>query len=207
VDFNMLAGQRYHSKFQVREQHDRALLTEHLELHVLELPKLGEALARNDEPELALWGKFLSATTDAEIEALAKEHPVLKQAKEALETLSDDPSARTRAEMREMAQISYRLDMGKAWRDGLTEGEAKGRAEGEAKGRTEGEAKGRAEGEAKGRAEGEAKGRAEILRKLLALKFGDLPEHVTLRLAGANEADLDQWLERALAASTLHEVL
>jgi hypothetical protein len=97
--------------------------------------------------------------------------------------------------------------MGMAWRDGLTVGEAKGGAEGDGMGRTEGEATGRTAGEAKGRAEGEAKGRAEILRKLLALKFGDLPEHVTLRLAGANEADLDQWLERALAASTLHEVL
>jgi hypothetical protein len=186
---------------------------------VLELPKLDEALDRNDEPNLVLWGRFLSATTDAELDTLAIENPVLKQAKEALETLSDDPSARVQAEMREMALLSYKLDMGKVWHDGVAKGEARGRAEGEARGRAEGEARGRAEGEARGRAEGEARGRAEgeargraegkeeTLRGLLSLKFGDLPEAAARRLENATEAELDRCLQRLLTAGTLEEVL
>ena len=52
------------------------------------------------------------------------ENPVLKQAKDALERLSADPEARLRAEQREMALISYELDVSKAWREGRTAGGA-----------------------------------------------------------------------------------
>ena len=69
-----------------RTKDDRDLGHAHqLELHVLELPRLATACDRNDEPELARWCRFFSATTDAELDELAMENPTLKQAKEALE--------------------------------------------------------------------------------------------------------------------------
>ncbi len=46
------------------------------------------------------------------------QNPVLRQAKDALDRLSADDEARMRAEQREMAQISYELDMGVVWREG-----------------------------------------------------------------------------------------
>jgi hypothetical protein len=52
------------------------------------------------------------------------EHPVLKQAKEALDELSNDPAAWERAEQREMSLIAYHLGMGGARREGITEGKA-----------------------------------------------------------------------------------
>ena len=61
--------------------------------------------------------------------------PVLQQAKDALDRLSADPQARVLAEQRELALISYRLDMNMMREEGRTEGEARGRAEGEARGR------------------------------------------------------------------------
>ena len=61
--------------------------------------------------------------------------PVLQRAKDALDRLSADPEARMLAEQREMALISYHLDMTEARKQGLAEGEARGRAEGEARGR------------------------------------------------------------------------
>ena len=73
---------------------------------------------------LAAWGKFLAAASDQDLEALAMQHPVIKQAKAALEHLSADPDARLRAEQREMALISYELDLGKAHTEGRTEGKA-----------------------------------------------------------------------------------
>ena len=71
---------------------------------------------------LAAWGKFLAAASDGELEALAMQYPVLKQAKLALEDLSADPEARLRAEQREMALLSYELDVSKAHDEGRAEG-------------------------------------------------------------------------------------
>jgi predicted transposase/invertase (TIGR01784 family) len=129
TSFPMLVGRRFHSVFEARERHDGELLSEQLEVHVLELPKLGHGFASNDEPNLVLWGKFLAATTDAELDALAMEDPVLKQAKEALEGLSADPLARMRAEQRETALMAYRLGIGTAWHEGKAEGRVEGKAE------------------------------------------------------------------------------
>jgi flagellar biosynthesis/type III secretory pathway protein FliH len=66
---------------------------------------------------------------------------------------------------------------------------------------------GRAEGKAEGRAEGKAEGKAESLRKLLTLKFGDVPQPVLHRLANASEAELDRFTERLLSAATIDEAL
>lgn len=185
TDFNELDSARFHSTFRVQEAHDHSPLTEQLEIHLVELPKL--PLATFDEPDLVLWAKFLAAGSDEELESLAMNSPVIKQATEALDRLSADPQARALAEQRELALISYQLDLGKVHAQGKEEG--------------------RAEGEAKGMAEGEAKGKAETLRKLLSLKFGQLPESASLRLAAANQTDIDRWLERVLTANSLDDVL
>ena len=107
------------------------------------------------------------------------QHPVLKQAKDALEELSDDPKARMQAEMREMALISYKLGLGAAREEGLEQGKVRGRAE----------------------------GKAELLRKLLMFKFGALPEVVTTRLEKESEAQLDEWFEAAVSATRLEDIL
>jgi predicted transposase/invertase (TIGR01784 family) len=129
ANFALSADQRFHSIFRAQEQHTGQCLSDQLEIHFLELPKLDSAPDRNDEPNLLLWGKFLSATNDAALEQLALEHPVLKQAKEALDQLSDDPAAWERAEQREMSLIAYHLGMGGARREGIAEGKAEGKAE------------------------------------------------------------------------------
>jgi len=128
TNFKELEGDQFHSLFRVQEVHGQRELTDHLELHLVELPKLGEAIRKKEEPELVGWAKFLTATTDEELTALAMKDPVLQQAKDALDRLSADPAARVYAQQREMALISYRLDLGAAHRQGLEEGEARGRA-------------------------------------------------------------------------------
>jgi hypothetical protein len=70
---------------------------------------------------------------------------------------------------------------------------------------------GRAEGEAKGRAEGQAQGRAEGLRKLLQLRFGELPAALSARIDAAVEHGdteaLDRWVERVLSAKDAAETV
>jgi predicted transposase/invertase (TIGR01784 family) len=190
TNFIELAGQRFHSIFALREVRDAAPLTEHLEMHLLELPKLREALERNDEPTLVAWARFLTATADEDLETLAMEHPVLKQAKDALDRLSADPDARVRAEQREMALFSYELGLSRAHRDGMEKGLEQGIEQ----------------GVEKGLEQGRVQGKAELLQRLLTLKFGSLPADVAGRVAGATDEELASWADRVLLASTLESV-
>jgi predicted transposase/invertase (TIGR01784 family) len=204
TDFVELAGARFHSVFQARERDGDELLTDHLELHFVELPKLlaQPAKARADEPSLMGWCRFLSATQDEELELLATQDPMLKQAKHALEQLSADPVARLQAEHREMSLLMWEASAAKGREEGREEGRAEGREEGRAEGREEG----RAEGREEGRAEGQSQAKLAWLQKLLALKFGALPPEVVHRLSQAPEASLDEWSERLIVASTLDDV-
>jgi hypothetical protein len=89
---------------------------------------------------------------------------------------------------------------------GRAQGQAEGRAQGQAEGRAQGQAEGRAQGQAEGRAQGQAEGQAEICSRLLAHKFGPLPEEVQLRIRGATPEQLLAWSERILDASSLEAV-
>jgi predicted transposase/invertase (TIGR01784 family) len=177
--FNELSSDRFHSIFRVREVHDHEELSDQLELHLVELPKL-TAASKNDEPGLVGWGRFLSAKTDDDLEQLAMTDPVLRQAKAALERLSTDPEARVLAEQRDMALKSYELDLGKA--------HAQGRAEG------------RTEGRAEGRTEGRAEGTATAVLTLLEARGKNLAPEQRARIAGCRDLSLlDRWLRKAVA--------
>ena len=45
-----------------------------------------------------------------------------------------------------------------------------------------------------------------VVRRLLAAKFGRLPDWVDARLAGATAEELESWNERALTAPTIEAV-
>jgi predicted transposase YdaD len=63
------------------------------------------------------------------------------------------------------------------------------------------------QGKAEGRTEGRLESRVEIVLKLLALRFGPLPEAAQTRVRSAQEAQLDIVAERVLTAHTLEEAL
>ena len=180
ADFVLLEGPRLHSVFQLRERHSLQLLTDQLELHVLELPKLATAPERNEEPELARWCKFLSATSDADLDELAMESPALKQAKEALEELSHDPLARLRAEQRELSRIAYDLAMSAT----------------------------REEGKAAGLAKGLAMGKAESLLAVLAARGLAVSDEQAAFIRACRDLEqLDAWLRRAVSAMSCRDLL
>jgi hypothetical protein len=55
--------------------------------------------------------------------------------------------------------------------------------------------------------EGKAEGRMELTLKLLALRFGPLPDAAQTRVRSAQDAQLDAVAERMLTAHTLQEAL
>ena len=58
-----------------------------------------------------------------------------------------------------------------------------------------------------GKAEGKVEGRMELILKLLALRFGPLPDAIQTRVRSAQDAQLDAVAERMLTAKTLEEAV
>jgi flagellar biosynthesis/type III secretory pathway protein FliH len=78
-----------------------------------------------------------------------------------------------------------------------------GQAQGLSQGLSQGEAQGRAEGQA----EGLVQGRAELVLRLLARRFGEVPQAVQTSLRHADIEALDRIGERLLTARSLAEAL
>jgi predicted transposase/invertase (TIGR01784 family) len=188
TNYSELEEPRFHSVFRLRADHSAAILSDHIELHYVQLPHLSQALDQNDEHTLVLWGKFLAASNDDELERLADENPVLKQAKDALDRLSDDPDARERAEMREMALVSYEFQLAAAREAAL--------------------ARGLAEGTAKGLAEGTAKGLAEAVLTVLRARGVPVSEQQRAAIESCrDDSRLSAWLEAAVSVKDAASLL
>jgi len=110
--FRELQSPRFHSKFQVLEVTDHEPFSQHLELHVLELPKVPELSEVLDEHVgLVRWGRFLGAVTDEEREELAMQDPAIREAKDTLDLLSADPAVQDLVQRRKLAQDLHQIDL------------------------------------------------------------------------------------------------
>lgn len=151
LDFNYFnQTNNYHNVFHLYEDKDRFQLTDALEMHFMELPKLISKWQQREvspwENILVRWLLLLEGSENQEIlrtlEEIAMQDPVLHQAMAAWEKSSDDPKvreeyfARRKAILDEMAAVreaELRL------REALQAGEKKAR-EAEQKGKAEGKA-------------------------------------------------------------------
>ncbi|MEK5040703.1 Rpn family recombination-promoting nuclease/putative transposase [Sporosarcina sp. FSL K6-3457] len=132
TDFNWLPKIQFHSMFQLMDPEDGTLFTDHVEIHVLELLKLGKPELQKAD-ELEKWLLFLKGNRQMK-EALAMENPIMKEAFEEIQRLSDDPVTRRIAEFRDAqlrGQQQREIDREKA-------GVARGKKEGIVGGRKEG---------------------------------------------------------------------
>jgi predicted transposase/invertase (TIGR01784 family) len=184
LGFRELPGSRLHSVYALREAERRDVLSEALELHFLELPKIAAEVDRPDGPggaaaALVNWCRFLAAQSDEELEILAMVNPDLSAAKKALDELSADPEARRLAEERRLAEWNYAYTL---------------YAE-------------RAEGRAEGLSEGLAKGQTGLLLRMLEARFGPVPAEVEAQIRSASAADIAGYADRLLTAATLRDVL
>lgn len=118
---------RFHSIYELREVHDNTPLTDALQIHLIELPRLDQAPAEGEREDLQRWARFLRADSEPALESLANEVPIMAAAKEALEVLSREPSAQRLAQYREDAAIERRLERAGDRKEALAEGRAEGR--------------------------------------------------------------------------------
>jgi predicted transposase/invertase (TIGR01784 family) len=106
----------------VLEAREHRPLSDELELHFVELPKLDGATDEAGEHAVAAWARFLAAATDEERRRLAMTHPHIQKANEALEELSRDPEAQALARWREDQLRLHRVELATAEKRGLEKG-------------------------------------------------------------------------------------
>ncbi len=120
LDFVEIPNDRVHNVFQLCNQ-DGVMLTDHLTIHFLELPKLAQGTPR-EQSALIRWLAFLKAQTKSDREVLVKGDPIMEKALNTLEFLSHDEQTRQRYEARQKALHDYATAIETAKRAGREEG-------------------------------------------------------------------------------------
>jgi len=100
VDFKFLQNEHFHSTFQLEESEKRIKFSDHLEIHVLELPKVKLNKSMTDKDALAKWMLFISGD-DYTKEELAMKDIGIGKAYNELHRISEDEVMRERAIARE----------------------------------------------------------------------------------------------------------
>ncbi|MEK4047517.1 Rpn family recombination-promoting nuclease/putative transposase [Paenibacillus sp. FSL H8-0048] len=132
LNYKVLPNEHTHSVFHLREDSSGAPLTDDIEIHFLELPKLNKPVTPG-EGGLVNWLLFLKGIDYSDWEVLQMNEPALKKAMETLEFLSQDSEARRKYEDRQ----KFLMDEASQREGALREGFAKGVEEGTMAGKQE----------------------------------------------------------------------
>ena len=157
-----------HTKWQIREEKTyRKILTDKLEIHIIEIPKAIEEYKKNKGNTALQWMMFLNEPESMEVEEIMKENKEIKEAKVTLRELSEEEENQRIAELREKHILDTQDIYETALEKGLQEGIEKGLQKGIKKGLQEGRKKGLQEGKKEGKEEEKIK----IIKKLLEINM------------------------------------
>ena len=122
LDFNLLDEDHFHNTYILKNKENNNLLTNTLELHFVEIPKMKE-IDQNDM--LSLWTAFLNDPNNEKLIELEAKYEELHEAKVELARLSRDPKEAEKYRMRENAINERRNFFLETLDKGLKEGEKK----------------------------------------------------------------------------------
>ncbi len=128
-----------HSKWKIIEENGKKhVLTDDLELHIMELPKVEKMQETKENSKLLKWLKFLENPESEEVEIYMKENVNMKEARTKLEGISEDARMQRIAELREKAILDEKEAKYTGYMNGLEEGRKDGKELGLKEGRQEG---------------------------------------------------------------------
>ena len=152
------------TKWQIRDNKTgKKLLTDHLEIIIVEIPKAIRQYKNNERNKICQWMMFFDDPNKEELNEIMEENEKIKEAVEELKGMSEDEELRILAELREKG----RRDDYAAREYAIKEGREIGINIGREEGREEGIKEGREEGIKEGKKEGIE----EIARNMLRLKI------------------------------------
>lgn len=138
VDFKCIPINKVHTSYHITEDETGHKLTDILEIHFLELPKLFDDSIKKDEDDPVIqWMEFIDGESKGVMEMLAKKNKEIKKAFNLLEIISNDEKARMLYEAREAEIKDQATRLQEAEEKGIKEGIARGVEEGKEKGMIE----------------------------------------------------------------------
>lgn len=206
----------FHHRFRILNQHGRPF-SDGLAIHVLELSHLDVAEAEGASPDVIRWARLLLAESEGELQDLAREDLIMRDASFALKDLQVDPDFRSIAELRRDAAICFLLEKAAAHEAGLEMGKELGLAQGREIGLEQGREIGLEQGREIGLEQGRELGFGEGLRRglavqrkllidILELRFGALLDDRRAAVLSATADDVARWTAVAASAPSLDEV-
>ena len=133
TDFEVkgLEDLRMHSKWKIIEENGKKhVLTDDLELHIIELPKIKKMQETKENSKLLKWLKFLENPESEEVEIYMKENVNMKEARTKLEGISEDARMQRIAELREKAILDEKEAEYTGYIKGVEDGKKDGKKEG-----------------------------------------------------------------------------
>ncbi len=118
------------TKWQIRDEiTGKTVLTEDLEIVILELPKVMKLYRNFPNNKTYQWLMFLNDPNSKEVSAIMKENKEIKSIADTLEQVSGDEKLRRIAELKQKAMLDEKAALDYATEKGIAEGIAKGHAQ------------------------------------------------------------------------------
>ena len=131
LDFKYLKNDNFHNCYRLKEKNTNEELTDVMELHFIEIPKLRKLENTEDISDmLEAWITFIESPTSELIDKLEMSSDEIKEAKEELLRLSGNNKERERYEKRFESLLEQNSLIANAERKGLQKGLEKGKKEG-----------------------------------------------------------------------------
>jgi predicted transposase/invertase (TIGR01784 family) len=119
-----------HSCYHLTEDKQGHCLTDVLEVHFLELPKLFEkGITVSNDDAIVQWMLFIDGKSKEVMEMLAAKNKDIGNAFDLLKIISNDKNARMAYEAREAELMDQRTRIKSAFKKGRDEGKVEGKAE------------------------------------------------------------------------------
>ena len=126
--FNIFNWKKFHSKGLLKENELNEVMTDKLELHFLELPKLIEN-KKEENKRLRQWLEFICNKRKGEIEMAVKENEKIAKASQEWEYLRGDEAVKRMAFLKEKWERDWNSGMHSAEEAGIEKGMKKGKRE------------------------------------------------------------------------------
>ena len=118
-------------------KNSQKVLTEDLEIHIIDLKKAKEAYEKNHKNRKAQWILFLDNPNSKEVEKIMEENKGVEEAVVKIRELTEDEKMERIAFLREKAIMDEKAIRAAGYDDGYEEGKEDGREEGIEKGKKE----------------------------------------------------------------------
>lgn len=115
LDFKLFECDEYHSEFMSLEKTRHELLTDKMDIHFLELPKVNKiSKESNKSNSLELWMQLFKADSKEELDMLSATTDAIRTSVNIIYDLSEDEKIREYVRQREKAAFDYGADMANA---------------------------------------------------------------------------------------------